>query len=49
MTRRTRILLLILGIVALAAVIWISPQVRIREVTYTDESVDIEVIEPAGS
>jgi len=49
MTKRTRILLLILGLIAVAAVIWIAPQVKIREVTYTDESVDIEVIEPAGA
>lgn len=49
MTKRTRILLLILGIIALAAVIWIAPQLKIREVSYTDESVDIELIEPAGT
>jgi hypothetical protein len=49
MTKRTRILLVILGIVALVAVIWIAPQVTVREVNYTDESVDIELIPPAGS
>jgi hypothetical protein len=49
MTKRTRILLFILGIIALAAVIWIAPQLKIREVSYTDESVNIELTEPAGT
>lgn len=51
MTRRTRILLVVLGFAALAAAIWISINVRfaLREVTYTDESVDVDVIAPAGS
>ena len=49
MTKRTRILLLILGIIAVAMVIWIAPQLKVREVSYTDESVDIELIEPAGT
>ena len=49
MTKRTRILLMVLGIVTLAAVIWIAPNLRVREVSYTDESADIELIPPAGS
>ena len=49
MAKRTRILLVVLGIVTLAAVIWITMNFDMREVSYTDESVDIEVIAPAGS
>ncbi|WP_439476441.1 hypothetical protein [Brevundimonas sp.] len=49
MTKRTRILLLALGIVTLAAAIWMVTNLSMREISYTDESVDIEIIAPAGS
>ena len=48
MTRRTRILLLILGIVTLAAAAWIAMNLG-REITYTDGSIDVELVRPAGS
>ncbi len=47
MTKRTRILLVILGIVTLAAAVWIT--MNLSKISYVDESVDIEVIAPAGS
>jgi hypothetical protein len=49
MTRRAPILFLTLGIVALAAAVWILMSLPIGEISYTDESVDIELIAPAGS
>lgn len=49
MTKRTRILLLILGVVTLAAAAWIAMNLDLREISYTDESVDIELVPPAGS
>jgi hypothetical protein len=49
MTRRTRILLLIMGFVTLAAAVWIAMNLDMREISYTDESVDIELIAPADS
>jgi hypothetical protein len=49
MTKRTRIFLLILGIVTLAVAAWIALNIDMREISYTDESVDIELVAPAGS
>lgn len=48
MTKRTRILLVILGVVTLAAAAWIAMNLG-QEVTYTDESIDVELVRPAGS
>ena len=47
MTKRTRILLVILGVVTLAAAIWIA--LNLDRLSYTDETVDVELIAPAGS
>ena len=49
MTKRTRILLLILGVVTLAAAIWITVNLQNGNLTSTDSSVDVELIAPAGS
>lgn len=49
MAKRTRILLLILGIVTLAAAAWLALNIDMREISYTDEAVDIELVAPAGS
>ena len=49
MTKRTRILFLILGIVTLAAAVWITITCGLREISFTDDAVDIKVIAPAGS
>ena len=49
MTKRTRILFLALGIVTLAAAIWMVMNLPMPEISFTDESADIELIAPAGS
>ncbi|HST91654.1 MAG TPA: hypothetical protein VLJ13_05585 [Brevundimonas sp.] len=38
-----------LGLLALAAAIWITVNIRNGNLTGTDDSVDIELIAPAGS
>jgi len=48
MTKRTRILLLALGIVTLAAAVWITVNLRNGNITSSDESVEIELIAPSG-
>ena len=48
MTKRTRILLLVLGIVTLAAAVWITVNLRNGNITSSDESVEIELIAPSG-
>jgi hypothetical protein len=48
MTKRTRILLLALGLVTLAGAIWITVNIRNGNITSTDDTVDIELIPPAG-
>lgn len=49
MTKRTRILFLVSGIVTLAAAVWIAANLWGREISFTDETVEIERIAPAGS
>ena len=48
MTKRTRILLVVLGLATLAAAAWImtNSEFRLREVSYTDDSIDVELIPP---
>jgi hypothetical protein len=48
MTKRTRILLLALGIVTLAAAVWITVNIRNGRITSGDDSVDVELIAPSG-
>ncbi len=48
MTKRTRILFLILGIVMLAAAVWVTVNIQNGNITSSDETIDIELIAPAG-
>lgn len=49
MTKRMRTVFLALGAVALAVAIWITVNIRNGNLTSTDDSVDIELLAPAGS
>ena len=49
MTKCTRILFLVPGIVTLAAAVRIAANLRGREIRDTDETVEIGLIAPAGS
>jgi len=49
LTKRTRILFLVPGIVTLAAAVRIAANLRGREIRDTDETVEIGLIAPAGS
>lgn len=48
MTKRTRILLLILGMVTLAAAAWITVNIQNGSLSSNDEAVAVELIAPAG-
>jgi len=49
MTRRTRLLFVVLGIVTLAAAIGIVVGLRTGAITSTDDTIDVELIAPAGA
>lgn len=48
MTKRTRILLLALGFVTLAAAAWIAAKILNGDITATDDTIDVELIAPSG-
>ena len=46
MTKRTRILLLALGVVTLAAAAWITVNLRNGTISSSDETAEVELIAP---
>ncbi len=49
MTRRTRILLVVLGVITLAAAAWIVVGIQTGAITSSDHTVEVQLIPPAGS
>ena len=49
MAKWTRIVLLVVGVVTLAAAAWITVNIRNGNITSSDDTVAIELIAPAGS